>query len=412
MTLAFENLSVLDFTQIIAGPIATRHLSILGADVIKVEAPGKGDVMRPMMADGPTAKYGFSPLHQYLNPGKRGLCINLKSSHGRKIAKNLSLKADVLVENFRPGVMRRLGLDAETVREDNPAIIYCSISGYGQQGPKAGLAAYDGPLQADAGLMSVNGFPNGPPTRLGVMAIDMLVGSNAAAAIMAALLRRQKTGKGQTIDISMFETALHLMAPQILASENDGPEAGRNGNNTAAKLPTDDLFPTADGDILITAINEVQIENLFETIGLPKLLDDDRASTFNAREKNFDFIQSELVGALSQSGATDWEIKLRNAGVPCARVRDVSEVMRDPQIEVNSLTTVSDGIPALGIPPSTILSSGYRTDSDSPEIRSASLLGEHTVEILNELGYSRLDIEELREQGIITESTHRIADNR
>lgn len=401
MTLALEDLFILDFTQIMAGPIATRHLSLLGADVIKVEAPGKGDAMRPMMAQGAAAEHGFSPLHQYLNPGKRGLGLDLKTPAGRKIAMSLAQKADVIVENFRPGVMARLGLDADAVRAENPSVVYCSISGYGQEGPKAGLAAYDGPLQADSGLMSVTGFPDGPPTRLGVMAIDMLVGSNAAAAIMSALLRRKETGEGQTIDISMFETALHLMAPQILASKNHGPTPVRNGNNTAARLATDDLFPTGDGDILITAINDLQIGTLFETLGLSKLSGDDRTASSEARAQNAEFIQAELIGALSHSTAADWETKFRNAGIPCARVRDVSEVLDDPQIDANALLSETDGLPALGIPRSTVLSAGYRTDADGPEIRTATLLGEHTAEILGTLGYSAAKIEGLQTQGVI-----------
>ena len=163
--LPLENITVLDFTQIMAGPMATRQLSLMGANVIKIEPRIQGDVMRPMMATGTAAEHGFSPLHQYLNPGKRSLAIDLKTAAGVEIAKKLVECADVIVENFRPGVMARFGMDAERICNGNPSIVYCSISGYGQKGPKAHLAAYDGPLQADTGLMSVNGFPDGPPTR-------------------------------------------------------------------------------------------------------------------------------------------------------------------------------------------------------------------------------------------------------
>jgi len=401
MPLPLENLTVLDFTQIMAGPIATRQLSLMGADVIKVEPRGTGDVMRPMMATGAAAEHKFSPLHQYLNPGKRSLALDLKTDTGVEIAQKLAARADVIVENFRPGVMARFGLDAETVQRDNPSLVYCSISGYGQKGPKAGLAAYDGPLQADSGLMSVNGFPDGPPTRLGVMAIDMLVGANAASAILGGLYRRRETGEGQVIDISMFETALHLLTPQVVAHKNEGDLLGRNGNNTAANLPTDNLFPTADGDILITAINDLQIKSLFRILGLEELADDTRTASSDARREHADLIHEAISSALTLSSAAEWEDKLRQAGVPCARVRSVDEVLKDPQVAANALLNETEGVDHLGISPATVPGAGYRADVDGPNIRSASLLGADADEILENLGYDAEAIKELRKAEVI-----------
>ena len=401
MPLPLETVTVLDFTQIMAGPMATRQLSLMGATVIKVEPRGHGDVMRPMMATGAAAEHGFSPLHQYLNPGKRSLALDLKKDAGVEIAQKLATRADVIVENFRPSVMARFGLDAATVRRDNPSVVYCSISGYGREGPKAELAAYDGPLQADSGLMSVNGFPDGPPTRLGVMAIDMLVGANAASAILGGLYRRKETGEGQVIDISMFETALHLLTPQVVSFTNEGAEMGRNGNNTAANLPTDNLFRTGDGDLLITAINDGQIKTLFQVLGLDEMAGSAATATPEARRENADLIHEKVSLALAADSAVEWEAKLREAGVPCARVRTVPEVLDDPQVGVNELLKETESFADLGIPAATVPAAGYRADTDGPAIRPAPLLSADAEEILGELGYSGAEIEALRTEEVI-----------
>jgi len=387
MARALDGFRVLDFTQIIAGPLATRQLALQGAEVIKVEAPGGGDVMRGLMADAEHAARGFSPMFQYLNAGKRSIVLDLKSDEGRRIARTLALRSDVVVENFRPGVMARLGLDAAGLRVEKPDLVCCSISGYGQTGPKIGRPAYDGPMQADSGLMSLNGMPDGEPTRLGIMAIDTLVGAQAATAILAALMRRQQSGEGQTIDISLFDCALHLMAPQVHDWLNRGIVPERNGNGTAAGLPTDNLFHASDGPILITAINETQIGKLFEVLGLSPLGEDARFQSHPARMENREALTAAIDGALGARTAAVWEGELQAAGVPCARVRTVDGVVQDPQVAANGAIAAAKRPEGYDGPEARLLGAGYRADVDGPELRAAPLLGADNAKVLAEIDW-------------------------
>ena len=401
MTMALAGTRVIDFTQIIAGPAATRQLALQGADVIKIETPGAGDVMRGLMAEGELARHRISPIFQYLNTGKRSMVLDLKNADGLAIARRLIDEADVVVENFRPGVMARLGLDAKTICAQNPALIWCAISGYGQTGPKAGLAAYDGPLQADSGIMSVNGMPDGDPTRLGVMAVDMFVGANAATAMLSALLRREKTGEGQYIDISMLDGALQLLAPQILNFSNGGHVPGRNGNHTEAGLPTDCLFPTASDPILITAISDTQVAALWQLLDRSELVTDARCATGPARMQNHAFVEAQIKQALAGNTADHWEEKIRAAGIPCARVRTVPEVVADEQV------AAGDRLQPLPLPdgvagePAMILNGGYQADADGPVSRAAPLYGGDTRSVLTELGLTAAEISALAEAGAI-----------
>ena len=401
MPQSLDGVQVVDFTQIIAGPAATRQLALHGAEVIKVETPDGGDIMRGMMAEGTFAEHRISPMFQYLNGGKRSLTLNLKSTEGIALARELIDRADVVVDNFRPGVMSRLGLDPDDCRRRNPGRVWCAISGYGQVGPKAGLAAYDGPLQADTGIMSVNGLPDGDPTRLGIMAIDMYAGSMAATAILSALLRRSATGEGQFIDASLLDGALHLMAPQIMNFANGGHVPGRNGNRTEAGLPTDNLFPTATDSILVTAINDGQVMNLLKILGRDDLTTDPRLATNDARMSNREFIEGTISDALSADTAENWENKIRGAGIPCARVRTVPEVVEDPQLAAGERLVeapLPDGITA---DPAVILSGGYQADGDGPVCRAAPLLGGDTGAILRELGRTDDEIAALRKDGAV-----------
>jgi crotonobetainyl-CoA:carnitine CoA-transferase CaiB-like acyl-CoA transferase len=399
MAQSLEGIKVVDFTQIIAGPAATRQLSLHGADVIKIESPGKGhaagDVMRGLMAEGIFAEHQLSPIFQYLNTGKRSVVLDLKSEEGLKAARMLIESADVVVENFRPGVMARLGLDPADIRKTQPGLVWCAISGYGQTGPKSGLAAYDGPLQADTGIMSVNGTADGEPTRLGIMAIDMFVGANAATAIFSALMRRLKTGEGQFIDISMLDGALHLMAPQVLNFCNGGHVPQRTGNHTAAGLPTDALFPTATDPLLITAISEDQVRSLWEILERQDLISDARSANGPARMQNKTFVETAIAEALAADSAENWEQKIRVAGIPCARVRSVPEVVADPQVAAGDrlipvpLPTGIQGDAA------TILGGGYQADKDGPASRAAPLYGADTIDVLREIELSAEEVQAL-----------------
>jgi crotonobetainyl-CoA:carnitine CoA-transferase CaiB-like acyl-CoA transferase len=401
MSLSLDGIKVVDFTQIIAGPAATRQLSLHGADVIKIEAPGQGDVMRGLMAEGAFAEHQLSPIFQYLNTGKRGMVLDLKNPEGLAVARQLIDQADVVVENFRPGVMARLGLDPQVMRKENPALIWCAISGYGQTGPKAGLAAYDGPLQADSGIMSVNGTPEGDPTRLGIMAIDMFVGANAATAIFSALMRQLKTGEGQFIDISMLDGALHLMAPQVLNYCNGGHIPQRTGNHTAAGLPTDSLFPTASDPILITAISDAQVKNLWQILDREDLVTDTRCISSAARLENADFVETSIRDALARDTAEAWEQKIRAGGIPCARVRSVPEVVADPQVEAGNRLHPAPLPQGVETTPATILGGGYQADKDGPVTLAAPLFGGHSAKILAELGLSESRIAALLESGAV-----------
>ena len=397
LSLSLEGIKVVDFTQIIAGPAATRQLSLHGAEVIKIETPGGGDVMRDLMAEGAFADNRISPIFQYLNTGKKSVVLDLKKPSAVAVARKLVLDADVVVENFRPGVMARLGLDPDALRKENPSLVWCAISGYGQTGPKSGLAAYDGPLQADTGMMSVNGYPDGDPTRLGVMAIDMYVGANAATAIFSALMRRERTGEGQYLDVSMLDGALHLMALQFMNWCNSGHEPQRSGNHTEAGLPTDTLFQTATDPILITAINDAQVSKLWRLLGREDLVADERCATGPARMANKEFVETQINTALAQDTAEAWEARIRETGIPCARVRTVPEVAEDEQVKAGD-RLINIPLPdQINTDPAIIPGGGYAADMDGPVSRPAPLYGADTETVLRQLGLSDEEVSALQQ---------------
>ncbi len=402
MAQAFEGIRVIDFTQVLAGPFATQQLATLGADVIKIELPGVGDQTRALTTgedpDGKPPRGAFMSC----NLGKRSLTLDLKAHQAKPIIHALIATADVVVENFRPGVMARLGFDYKTLSAIRSGLIYCSVSGYGQTGPKSAYSAYDGAIQADSGMMSLNGHSETGPTRTGYMPVDMATALNAAFAISAALYRKKVTGEGQYLDVAMMDTAIVLQTPQVssyLFNQGNLPEL--IGNKSPSGHPTGNVFSTADGHIQIVALRSMQVQSLFTVLGCESRLDDPAYATAKARIANYDEVFHLVSEKLNKDTTSNWIEKLVAANVPCADIRSIEQVVNDEQFEHRK--TFID-IPSRFKEGETVrlVRAGYQTNIDGPQGNAPPpRLGEHTNELLEEIGYSQSDIEALRKRGVV-----------
>ncbi|MEU0135716.1 CoA transferase [Streptomyces sp. NPDC006296] len=395
-----DGVRVLDLTNVLAGPLAGYQLALQGADVIKVEMPGSGDLARRLGADRSLSEdlLGASFLAQ--NAGKRSLTLNLKSPEGREALLRAVREADVLLENFRPGVMDRLGVGAGTLRAENPRLVYCAISGFGQTGPLRERPAYDQIVQGLSGMMSVTGTPDTAPLRAGFPVADTLGGMAAAYAVAAALVRRGRTGEGAFIDVSMLESALTAMGwvtSNYLISGRE-PQPMGNENFTAAPSGT---FATADGHLNIAANRQQQYTTLCRLVGREDLTTDPRFAHPADRKTHREPLRTELEQALAARTAQEWEEILSAAGVPAARVLSVPDALGLEQIRAR------DFVHALPFPddrdrPLHVLGSPVRVD-DEPAGAPAPppLLGEHTDDVLAELGYTPAEISELHARGAV-----------
>jgi len=400
MSQPFQGLRILDFTQVLAGPFATQQLALLGADVIKIEQPGVGDQTRGLMDSAAGAATGMSPSFLSCNLGKRSLTLDLKAAQAKTIVARLVQQCDAVVENFRPGVMARLGLGYEVLRAIRPDLVYCSVSGYGQSGPRAGSPAYDGAIQADSGMMSSNGHPDTGPTRTGYMPVDMATALNTAFALSAALYRRLATGQGQYIDVAMMDTAIVLQTPQVSNYLVNGDCPGLIGNRSPTGQPTAGVFPTADGFVQVVALRDAQVLALFRTLGCAEALSDPAFGTQDGRIANYDAVVERIGNHTRGRTTAAWVESLTAAGVPVAPIRTIAEVVDDPQFSHRGVLTEQ---PLAGSDRRVrLVQAGYVTDSDGPRVpRPAPRLGEHTVEILAALGYDTEGIRQLAETGVI-----------
>ncbi|RTL66302.1 MAG: CoA transferase [Hyphomicrobiales bacterium] len=386
---------VLDLTNVLAGPFCCYQLAVQGADVIKVEMPGTGDLARILGTDPALNKtlMGTSFLAQ--NASKRSVTINLKSAQGREVFNRLLATADVLVENFRPGVMDRLGLGYEVLSRQHPRLVYCAISGFGQDGPLRDNPAYDQIVQGMSGVMSVTGDEKSAPLRVGYPVADTIGGLTAAFAISSALVRRGKTGAGDFIDVSMLEAILSTMGWQVSNCLIGGitPKPMGNENMTASPSGT---YATGDGLLNIAANKQEQFEALARLIGRPDLIDDPRFKDREDRLTRRYQLKGEIEQALQAKSAKEWAALFNAEGVPAGEVLSVPEILAHPQVAARNFISRFEASPGVDRPVA-VVRSGFRLASGDPQATfPPPLLGADTQSILGEIGYSDADIEALQ----------------
>ena len=398
---ALSHITVLDLSRVLAGPYATMTLGDYGAEVIKIEQPGRGDDSRhwgpPFTAGGQSAYFLCA------NRNKRSLTLNLKTEEGQTIFRRLAAQADVVVENFKAGGMERLGLGYQSLRAQNPGLIYCAITGYGQTGPDSALPGYDTVIQAQGGIMSItgpaSGGADGEPYKVGVAIVDITAGLHAAVAILTALQHRDLTGEGQQIDIALYDTQLSWLANVASSYLLSGEAPLRYGNAHGTVVPYQ-TFATADGHLMLAVGNDSQFASLAQAVGEPSWADDERFATNPARVQFRDALIPALAAHFRTGSTAAWIERLRAAGVPCGPVNDIPTALKTPQAQHRQMVqTVTDAngdrIRLVGPVP--------KLDETPAHIfRPPPLLGEHTNELLREkLALTEAEVETLRGRGVI-----------
>lgn len=381
MSTLLHDVRVLDLTNVLAGPICCYQLAQLGAEVIKVESPGDGDLARQLGADPAlNARHmGISFLAQ--NAGKKSVTINLKSEIGRQTFLNLVDTAEVLVENFRPGVMDRLGLGPAVLRARKPALIYCAISGFGQDGPLRDNPAYDQIIQGMAGVMSVTGDARSAPLRVGYPVADTMGGITAAFAIAAALYRQAKSGEGEFIDVSMLESTLVSMGWNVSNYLIGGAVPAPMGNENMTAAPSG-AFRTAKGLLNIAANRQIQFERLCDLLERPELKADPRFAERETRKVNRAALTEELERALAARSAADWAEACNRLGIPAGEVLTVPEALAHPQVTARGFLKAFAAVPGVERPIQ-VSRAGFRLGSGDPAPRCPPpRLGQHNAEIL------------------------------
>ncbi|HEX2049604.1 MAG TPA: CoA transferase [Actinomycetota bacterium] len=396
-SLPLDGVRVLDFTQALAGPYCTMLLGDLGADVVKVEMPGRGDDTRHW---GPPFVEGESSYFMSINRNKRSVALDLKSDGGAQAARDLARASDVVVENFRPGTMTRLGLGPDDLRALDARLVYCSISGFGQDGPPK--AGYDQIVQGTAGLMSLTGMPDGPPVKVGVPISDVVGGMFGAHAILAALYERERTGRGRYVDVAMQDSVVALLTFQAGRFFATGEAPGRDGNHHPTITPYG-AFEAADGFLNVSVGNDNQWRRFCDALGAPELAADERFATNALRRAARDELYAALEEILRTRTVDEWVARLDDAGVPAGPIRTLDEVFADPVLQARDMVAemqhpVAGRVRATGPP--------WRLDGAAlPIRRPPPLLGEHTREVLRDVArYDDARVDELAEAGAIAAS--------
>ena len=389
-TLPLSHITVLDLTRVRAGPTAVRQLADWGADVIKIEQPGDGG--------GTMGGARLGPDFQNLHRNKRSLSLNLKSEAGRNIFLQLAEKADVVVENYRPGVKHRLGIDYDSLKSINPKLVYASISGFGQDGPYGDLPGFDQVAQGMGGLMSITGLPGQGPVRAGIPVADLTAGLYTALGIMTALLGRAHTGKGQWVQSSLLQAQIAMLDFQAERWLLDKDVPQQAGNNHPTGIPTG-VFKTNNGHINIAATGGAIYERFCELMQRPDWLTDTRFKSPGLRLKNRDEMNAEIEAITITKSSEEWIKSFNKAGVPAGFIYTIDQVFEDPQVKHLGMAAPIEH-PELG---SIDLVAQPITLSDHPfEIRSATpQLGEHTDSVLEELGFTDQEIADLHNESVV-----------
>ncbi len=397
MTKPFEGIRILDFTQVFAGPFGTYQLALLGADVIKVERKG-GENMRFSPGSKEWADRAYAPTFCAVNGNKRNIALDLKDAKAIEIVKRLAEKADIVAENFRPGVMDRLGIGYEALSEINPRLIYCGVSGFGREGPFKDTPSYDGRIQATSGIMSITGHEDSVPTRAGFAVCDALTGMTAAFAMSSALHQRTLTGKGQLVDVAMLDATLTFMSPTLCQPTIAGLNPGRFGNQAISRIPTANLFACKGGHILLAVNNEAQFLKLLKCIGREDILDDPRFKDWPTRIENEQALRDVIETAFADADADTWEVRLAEAGAPASRINTLADAVKHPQLDHRDVLQEVDGPYGR----MQVFGSGFKLAHGGGEVtRAAPLLSEHCDEVLAEAGYSAAEVAEMHDAGVV-----------
>ena len=398
MTAPLHGIRVIDVTNVLAGPFCAYQLALLGADVIKAETPGTGDLARQLGADPGLSRKNMGASFLAQNSGKRSITVNLKSSGGKEIFNRLVKSADVVVENFRPGVMDRLGVGYEALKMVNPKLVYCALSGFGQSGPMKNAPAYDQIIQGLSGAMSITGDSESAPLRVGYPVCDSIGGMTAAFAIAAALTGAARTGEGRFIDVAMLDSTLATMGWVVSNYLITGQEPVPMGNDNFTAAPSG-TFKTGEGLLNISANKQEQFVALAGLIGRPDLATDPRFAEREARKKNRAALTTEIEAELTGKSAMAWEEILNKAGIPAGRVLSVPEALNLPNVKHRGLLRSLQGTKGLDRS-ITVMGGGYIvSDCGDGVQRPPPAIGEHTSEILMDLGYTTGEIETIRARG-------------
>jgi len=401
-----SHLRVLDLSRILAAPWAGQILADLGATVTKVERPGAGDDTRtwgpPFLKDAQGQDTKEAGYYLAVNRGKRSITVSLDTPEGQQIVRELALQSDIVLENYKAGTLARYGLDEASLRKINPRLIYCSVTGFGQTGPRRDQPAYDFLIQAMGGLMSVtgerDGQPGGGPQKVGVPIVDLMTGMYTAVAVLAAVARRDQSGVGDSIDIAMLDVQVAMLANQAMNYLVSGKAPKRNGN-AHPNIQPQDVYACADGDAILVVGNDGQFAKLCAVLGQPEWAQDERFATNAQRVRNIALLSAMLRHEFAQRTRADLIAALDGAGVPCGAINSVPEVFEDPQVKARGMLKYVPHPSGVDVPQ---VSSPMRfAQTPLQDLAAPPLLGQHSRQVLEELGYTAERIDQLQAAGVL-----------